>query len=327
MAPQPSNLIHVHFWGTSGSIPTSLPVQELEEKIIQALLRFPKTALPGYEEAQEFVRSLPFAIRGTYYGNSSCVEVKIPGAEYLLLDAGSGLRQAGLDIIRRPEYRDSSKIIHLFLSHLHWDHIQGFPFFAPAYFPETTIRIYGYHEDLERSFQNQQQIINFPVSLEAVPARLEFVTLAPGENLRLGPVEILGQLQAHPGSSYAYQLNAGGKRLVYATDGEYQEKELEHPETVLDFFARADLLIFDAQYTLLENMLDKMNWGHSNALTGIELATDAGVRKVAFTHHEPTYADSFKEEVLNRAMDYARLYRKDNPLEILLAFDGLEIEV
>jgi phosphoribosyl 1,2-cyclic phosphodiesterase len=322
-----SNLIKVHFWGTSGSIPTSLPVAELEEKIIQALLRAQKTDLAGYEEAKEFVRNLPFAIRGTYYGNSSCVEVKIPGTECLLLDAGSGLRQAGLDIIRRPEFRESPKIIHLLLSHLHWDHIQGFPFFAPAYFPDVTIRIYGYHENLERSFQNQQQITNFPVALEAVPARLEFVTLSPGEGLRIGPVDIRVRLQAHPGGSYAYQFNAWGKRVVYATDAEYQKKELEQPEPVHKFFDKADLLIFDAQYTLLENMLDKMNWGHSNALTGIELATEAGVKKVAFTHHEPTYADSFKEEVLRRAMEYVRLYRKGNPLEIMLAYDGLELEL
>lgn len=319
------NYIKVHFWGTSGSIPTSLPINELEEKIIQALLLARKTSITGYEEAKQFVSGLPFSVRGTYYGNSSCVELMIPEGEIIFLDAGSGLRQAGLDMLKRPEFRASSKIIHLFLSHLHWDHIQGFPFFTPAYLPEVTIRIYGFHDNLEKSFQDQQQEVHFPVPLNSLPARLEFIPLKPGEGIRIGPLEVQGRLQGHPGNSFAYQMNVQGKRVIYATDAEYQEAELKHPEAILEFFKQADLVIFDAQYTLVENLLDKMNWGHSNALVGIELATEARAKRIAFTHHEPANNDSFKGAVLTKALDYARLYQENNPLEILLAFDGLEI--
>jgi phosphoribosyl 1,2-cyclic phosphodiesterase len=319
--------IKVRFWGTSGSIPTALPIQELEEKIIQALLLSKDHSLTEYEEARQFVRTLPFLIRGTYYGNSSCVEVLNPDGPIIILDAGSGLRQAGLDIIKRPEFQKGDKTIHLFLSHLHWDHIQGFPFFTPAYFPNVTIRLYGFHPDLEKAFQNQQQDVHFPVPLQFLPARLEFITLQPGEPLRIGSVEVQGRPQNHPGHSFAYQINISGKRFVYASDAEYQKEELDHPKPILDFFHQADLVVFDAQYTLVENILDKMNWGHSNVLVGIELATDAQVKKIAFTHHEPTYNDSFKEAVLNKALEYTQLYRHGNSLEIVLAYDGLELEL
>lgn len=283
-------------------------------------------SLTDYEEARQFVEGLPFSVRGTYYGNSSCVELLIPDEEIIILDAGSGLRQAGLDIIRRPEFKKTSKTIHLFLSHLHWDHLQGFPFFRPAYLPGVTIRIYGYHEDLQKSFQNQQQDIHFPVSLNSLSAHLEFITLKPKERVRIGPVEIKGRLQNHPGKSFAYQLNVYGKRFVYASDAEYQKEELGNPKPIIDFFKKADLVIFDAQYTLVDSILKKMNWGHSNALVGIELATDAQAKKIALTHHEPTYNDSFRGAILTKALEYARLYQKENPLEILLAYDGLELD-
>jgi len=319
--------IRVRFWGTSGSIPTALPIRELEEKIIRALLLSKGRSLTEYEEARLFVQNLPFLIRGTFYGNSSCAELLIPDGPIILLDAGSGLRQAGLDIVKRPEFQKGSKTIHLFLSYLHWDHIQGFPFFTPAYFPDATIRIYGFHQDLEKAFQNQQQAVHFPVTLQSLPAKLEFITLPPGESLRIGSVEVQGRPQNHPGNSFAYRLNVSGKRFVYASDAEYQQEELDHPEAILDFFHQADLVVFDAQYTLVENIIDKMNWGHSNVLVGIELATDAQVKTIAFTHHEPTHNDSFKEAVLNKALQYAQLYRDDNPLKIVLAYDGLELEL
>lgn len=327
MNQKDSNTIRIHFWGASGSIPTCLPVNELEEKITQALFLAKEAHITDYEEANKFVKGLPFFVRGTYYGNSSCVEVILPEGETILLDAGSGLRLAGLDIVKRPGFASSSKTIHLFLSHLHWDHIQGFPFFPPAYIPGATVRIYGFHNDLEASFQVQQQPVNFPVPLNALPARLEFITLQPEEKVRIGSLEVVGRPQNHPGSSYAFQLNAHGKRIVYATDAEYQKEELDHPKPIIDFFQKADLVIFDAQYTLVENIMDKMHWGHSNALIGIEFATEAQVKKIVFTHHEPANNDSFKEAVLSKALDYAQLYLPSNPLEILLAYDGLVIDL
>ena len=145
----------VRFWGTRGSLPTPLRAEAVREKIIQAVLKANGRSFDSEDEAARFVdEEMNFAERGTYGGDSSCVEIEGAGDEFIVCDMGSGLRRLGIDSFRRMG-EGKPKVFNFFMSHLHWDHIKGFPFFGPAFVPGVTINVYGGHEEMETALRRQ----------------------------------------------------------------------------------------------------------------------------------------------------------------------------
>ena len=318
----------IHFWGTRGSLPAATAGPLIEVKLFRALKASRSHILADDAAIRAFIGNLPFAIRGSYGGNTSCVEIK-GQQEYVLCDAGTGLRDFGNHFMGTVYGKrdDSSGVFHLFISHLHWDHIQGFPFFTPAYMPGHQVRIYGFHPDLEQAFVNQQSPPSFPVPLKAMRADISFHILAPGQTYAIAGMSVTGIRQNHPGDSYGYCFVKDGKKVVYSTDAEHKEDADNEDYAFIGFFRDADLLIFDAQYNLWDAIDTKENWGHSSNLLGVELAVRSGARRLCLFHSEHTYDDDALEQFLEDAREYLRIYDESSPLEIHLAYDGLEIEI
>jgi phosphoribosyl 1,2-cyclic phosphodiesterase len=313
--------MRVHFWGTRGSLPSSLNAEKVREKIIKALKAAQGKIFANDSALEQFVdRELPFAVRGAYGGNSSCVEIR-GGDEYLLCDAGTGLRDFG-------QSADGARgVYNILLSHLHWDHIQGFPFFTPAYIPGNRINVYSYNHGMEQAFVLQQGPPFFPVPLHALGAEIAFHPLEHDKVYQIAGFKVRGMKQHHPGGSYGYRFEKDGRSVTYSTDAEHKKDAGNPAYAYLDFIRETDLLIFDAQYTLLDAIGDKENWGHSNNILAVELAIEGMVKHLCLFHHEHTYDDDVFDELLEDTRTYLRILAETSTLEITMACDGLEIEV
>ncbi|MCX7966470.1 MAG: MBL fold metallo-hydrolase [Syntrophorhabdaceae bacterium] len=314
----------VHFWGTRGSLPASFSQNHVMQKIVRAIKASSGHRFDDDHAIFEFVDRLPFSIKGCFGSNTSCIEI-LGGDDYIICDAGTGLRDLGNEVIKQAVKK--SHIFHIFISHLHWDHIQGFPFFLPAYMPDNTINIYGCHDYLEASFVTQQDFKNFPVPLKSMGSNISFTVLEPEKVYTIGGFNIKAFRQRHPGNSYGYRFEKDGKSIVYSTDSEHKGDVDNDRYPFLNFFKNADLLIFDAQYSFSEYILSKEDWGHSNNLIAVELSVRAGVKRLCIFHNEPTVEDAKLEEFLENTRRYLSLYAEHYPLCIDLAYDGLEIEI
>jgi phosphoribosyl 1,2-cyclic phosphodiesterase len=319
--------MYVHFWGTRGSLPVSLTAEAVRGKIRRALLECRKHGLKTDRDVEAFLETLPFSVRGTYGGNTPCVEIG-GGDETVLCDAGTGLRDFGNAFLRSGcGSGDHPATFHIFISHLHWDHIQGFPFFIPAYIPGNRIIVYGVHRDLRKHFTRQQETPFFPVPFRSLRGSIRFVTLQEDREYEIAGLKVKAIRQHHPGDSYGYSFSAGGKKVVFSTDAEHKGETDRNAETYISFIRDADLLVFDAQYTLLDAIDTKENWGHSSNLTGVELAVRAGVKRLCLFHTEHTYPDEMIEQFYQDTREYLKIHAGPHPLEILAAYDGLFLEL
>jgi phosphoribosyl 1,2-cyclic phosphodiesterase len=324
--------MRVRFWGTRGSLPVALGAAEVRRKVAESLLLAQGRRFAGLAEAEAYAATLPFATAQTYGGNSSCVELELaaPGSaahEYVLCDLGSGVRPFGNAVMARHGAK-TPNTFHVFMSHLHWDHIMGFPFFTPAYISGNHIRIYGCHPGLEAAFRRQQDPPSFPVNFDYLGATIEFVNLQPGQRYDIAGLRVTPKLQLHAGDSYGYRFERGGKVVVYSTDSEHKLDSAEETEAFVRFFFGADLVIFDAMYSLADAISVKEDWGHSSNMVGVELCQLAGARRLALFHHEPIFQDARISGIEAETRRLEALTRQDAPeLDICAAYDGLEIEV
>lgn len=326
----------VIFWGTQGSLPATMNAKTIREKVFMALQAAQGYKLGSTESINRFIdEELPFAVRGTYGTNTSCVQIDNPGGDTVILDAGSGLRDLGLKLVKSGKAREASTY-HIIMTHLHWDHLQGFPFFVPAFIPGNKIIIHAYHEQTEACFRQQMSGPYFPVDFDSLAADIRFEIREPEKPFEVAGIAVTSKQQNHPGTSYGYRLEKNGKVVVYSTDSEHKQDAYEEDYPFIDFFREADLLIFDAQYTMADATFTKANWGHSSNVMGVELAARARVKNLAIFHHEPTSSDGALEEFLFNTRMYRNIYHQESgkklgheryPENILLAYDGLELEI
>jgi phosphoribosyl 1,2-cyclic phosphodiesterase len=317
--------MNVYFWGSRGSLPVSLTAKHVRSKIAAAVKEAVHRNLQSNDDINSFIdENLPFSVRGSYGGNTSCMEIR-GGDEFVLCDAGTGLRDFGNHIMSTGA--GVKKVYNIFLSHTHWDHIQGFPFFIPAFIPGNRINIYSFHTEAKQVFQSQQNSLTFPVPIESMPAEKQFIILDPDREYDIAGFRVKGIKQNHPGDSYGYCFERQGKKIVYATDSEHKEDVWDAEQKVINFFRNADLLIFDAQYSFLESAHAKENWGHSSNLLGVELSVAADVRHLCLFHNEPLCDDESLDKFLQDTRNYLKIYSDNSPLTIDLAYDGLELDV
>ena len=269
---------------------------------------------------------MPFSVSGCYGGNTSCVEIAAETDAHFLCDAGSGLREFGAHILEKHGPAKPQRY-NLFMSHLHWDHIMGFPFFVPAFIPGNVIRIYGCHEDMRGAFHRQQSAPCFPVDLNALGATIEFVELAPRRDYDIDGVSVRAILQNHADDSYGYRFTRGETTVVYSTDNEHKFETLDPSYPFVRFYEGADLLIFDAMYSLAHAISIKEDWGHSSNMVAVELAQMAGVKHLVLFHHEPIHDDAMIEQILRETRRYAEITEPGTALTVSAAYDGLEIVV
>jgi phosphoribosyl 1,2-cyclic phosphodiesterase len=318
--------LRIRFWGTRGSLPVALTTAEIEQKIVASLLAAAGRSFGTRQEAQSFVeRELPFSISHTYGGNSSCVEIDAGSGEYILCDLGTGARPFGQHVLAQSKGAATPSTFHVFLSHLHWDHIMGFPFLVPAYLSGNRILIYGCHDAIEQAFRRQQAAPCFPVEFSQLAAKIEFITLQPGTRHRVAGLEVTPKLQLHSGDSYGYRFEHQGKVVVYSTDSEHKTDDAHSTREFVEFFRDADLVIFDAMYSLADTVSVKEDWGHSSNIVGVELCQLARAKHLCLFHHEPASSDAKIASVLEETVRLEKITREGHPLKVSSAYDGMEI--
>ncbi|HJX00495.1 MAG TPA: response regulator [Terriglobales bacterium] len=286
-------IFRVKFWGTRGSIAT-----------------------PG-----------PETIR--YGGNTACVEVRC-GGEIVIFDCGTGVRELGIALAK--EYAERNLEVHLFVSHTHWDHIQGFPFFQPAYRSGNRVNIYSLHSpdrSLEKLFTGQMDGNYFPVTLDDLMARLHFEELTG--DVRIGEMKISHMHLNHPGLALGFRMQSKGRSLVYMTDHEPYHKLLgdtQHTKKLddeIDAFAQSsDLFIREAQYTDQEYLV-KRGWGHSSSSDAVQSAMNAQAKRLVLFHHDPMHDD----QQIDSMVEFCRSQMKSNGMEIpvMAAADKLTLQI
>lgn len=311
-------------WGSRGSLPASYFGQRDSYKIREVLLKAIESNLTDPSQLDGFIEELPFHLKSGYGTNTSCVEI-IGGDEIIICDAGSGIRDLGNHLISLMP--NMPKVINILMSHLHWDHIQGFPFFIPAYLQGVTINIWGCHRTIEQTFIQQQEPPTFPVALKDMGSQINFLTLDVDQPFELGGIKICMIEQPHPGTSYGYRFEKDGKIAVYSTDAEHTEDSESKNYPFLRFFKDADVLIFDGQFSLADHLYTKQNWGHSSNLVGIELAVRAGVKKLCLFHSEPNFNDQDLSKFLSDSKRYLKIYDDQANLDVAICYDGMVIEL
>jgi ribonuclease BN (tRNA processing enzyme) len=180
---------------------------------------------------------------------------------------------------------------------------------------------------IEQAFRLQQSAPCFPVDFSRLGANIEFVQLNAGQSCEIAGFRVTPKLQRHTGDSYGYRFERDGKVIVYSTDSEHKLEDPAETDAFVEFFRNADLVIFDAMYSLLDAVSVKEDWGHSSNMVGVELAQMAGVRHLCMFHHEPAYDDERIESVLNDTRRFEQLTRGQQALKVSAAYDGMELEV
>lgn len=316
----------VRFWGTRGSIPVSLTAPDIRAKLVSALqgARDVDLRAPGAIDA--YVDGLGFDVAGTYGGHSSCVQIDAGGPEHIVLDLGTGVRALGQRMIERfgPAVPQT---YHVFLSHLHWDHIMGLPFFTPVYIRGNRIVVHSCHPHVEFALRRQQAEPSFPVRFEQFAADIVFDVMQPGQAVEIAGTTVRSLHQRHAGDSYGWRFERGGRAVVYSTDSEHRLEDEAERARFIAFFQDADVVVFDAMYSLAEAISVKADWGHSSNIVGVELCQAARARTLVLFHHEPAYSDAQIQQVLQETRRFEEITRDGPALQVLSAWDGLELSL
>ena len=321
--------MQIRFWGTRGSLPVAPHASTITDKVADALLQACGRTFTNKEEAAVFARDeLDFAVGQGYGGATSCVEVYVGEGAFVVCDMGSGLREFGLDTLRRLGEGTRPKEWHFFLSHLHWDHIMGFPFFVPAFVDGAKVIIHAGHADAEEALRRQQEEISFPVPFDWLKADIEFRTLETGQSYEIGSLTVSLIQQEHSHASYGYRFtDASGRSAVYSTDAEYKADKMDAESAMVEFMSGADLVVADTMYSLADSVSMKEDWGHSSNIVAVDLCHSAGAKRLALFHHEPTYSDADIRRMHTETIRYEELTRSGRELEVICSYDGMCVEL
>ena len=350
----------IKYWGVRGSIPTPLTDKQEKEKqcanFMDVIKRGGTSKLFGddadapdlAEKIMQFLNNQPKSLAGTYGGDTTCLEIQARDSPLIMIDAGSGARALGNVVLGRlfsesnlnpldsdPERK---RDLHLFLTHYHWDHIQGFPFFGPAFIPKdkkVNINFYGKENGKTRlsdALKGQQEYPLFPVGWKAMPCKKTYKELGriASTEIPVGEVVVKYAELDHPDKVLGYSIEIDGKKFVCATDTEH--RAIEDP-FLIELAKDADILYYDAQYTPEEYSgkegPSKVRWGHSTYEWGVKTALAANVDTVVLGHYEPARDDFGVEQLMERALEFKneclRLPENEGKsLNVMMAYQGLE---
>jgi len=236
-----------------------------------------------------------------YGGNTPCLELTAPDGTQVILDCGTGLRVLGSRwAARNPE-------THILVTHYHWDHIQGIPFFAPLYSESNRFHFYSFrskhlgHDSLQQVFETQMAMPYFPVDMSAMTAKKRFMEVSGGESFCIGENRITARHLNHPQGCLGFRIETPGGTIVYATDNEPGDAKLD--AELQQLAADADILINDAQYTPEQLAASRRGWGHSSWREGVKVARAAGAKTLVLFHHDPDSTDRMVDGLLHQARE------------------------
>ncbi|NOZ23342.1 MAG: MBL fold metallo-hydrolase [Planctomycetes bacterium] len=316
--------MRLRFWGVRGSIASPISNAALEAKLKALLKRAIQKNVQSEADLAKFWSSLPLHDRGTYGGNTSCITVH-DGDDFLVLDAGTGLRLFGKELSTGKEEID--KPIHILLSHFHWDHIGGFPFFGPAFQEGTRIVIHSPTNDAEKYFKVQQSSPFSPAEFAFLHAAIDFEISKGLDHKKIAGFHVSSLGMSHPGGSMAYRIEGNNGGIVYMTDTELADIGIQNIHEYSTFFNGATLAVVDTMYGLLETYTSKLRWGHSSVFPFIDIVRDTTIKTLVLFHHDPDLDDKDIEEMRERAQHYYEHNTPEGTMEIIAAYDGLELDV
>ncbi len=329
-------LIHmsltIKFWGVRGSLPSS-PSPENWQLNIEGVLR--DFFASGYREPSQiakFMEAKGVAQIGGYGTSTTCVEVSSARSR-IIIDGGSGIRSLSEQIMSGTRGRSRGPF-HILMTHFHWDHVIGLPFFTPHFVPGNTIHYYGVQADLENLIRGVFRKPYFPVPFEALQAKVNFHVLEPRKTTMIEDIAVTPYLLDHPDPCWGYRIEAGGKVYAHCVDTEGTRLTREEMGEDLPLYQNVDLMCFDAQYTFPE-LAEKANWGHSAAQVGLDIAFREGIKRTIFAHHDPGATSSHIQELKRQTSEYfdwrVRTASTNNEtlpkIEWDFAHEGLEVKL
>ena len=326
--------MRLKFWGTRGSIPAPLQPAQVEQKILATLQEAGRqdADLNDPETLKTLTAKLSKNITGsTIGGNTTCITIELEH-DLIIFDAGSGIRELGEQLMdKRSDFAQKYQFFagkghaYIFFTHTHWDHIQGFPFFKPIHVAGNVFDIYHIHDHVPTTLTQQMEQQFFPLPFNLINATLNFHKLAEGGQLNIACASITNIELKHPGRAYAFRIAADNAVMIVATDGEYKSLDYASTAKYCSFFANADILIFDAMFSVRESFV-KEDWGHSSALIGADIARESNVKHLYLFHHDPVASDAEIVQILHETKEYLG-QNGDIVPEVHIAQEGMELEL
>ncbi|MCL1833902.1 MAG: MBL fold metallo-hydrolase [Leptospirales bacterium] len=270
-----------------------------------------------------FIVNLPDELQYLCGGDTSCVSIRSDSGKLYIIDCGTGIRRLGI-LLMNEEFNEGKGELSIMITHNHWDHIQGLPFFKPIYISGNIINIYSPYKDQQDVLENQMLSPYFPARFQDTASTKKYHLI---EYPCVSPLQLEDDLFVsifplkHPQGNYAYKFMQNNKSFIFATDTEFTGAAVESSAEVKEFFKDADIVVLDSQYTLDEAFL-KADWGHTSYTMAVNCAASWNVKKLILGHHEPAYSDDVLNANYLLALEHAGLLSNVD-VEILLAREGM----
>lgn len=274
----------IKFWGVRGSLPSAPPPTDWTYHVEGVLRNFFSAGYRDPSQISRYIQSLEVPNVGGYGAATTCVEIQSAKGQ-IILDGGSGIRNLSERIMTGTTGRAKGPF-HIFMTHFHWDHVIGLPFFTPHFIPGCEVHYYAVQPELEKLIRGIFCRPYFPVPFEALKAKIFFHVMEPRKPVQLEDMTLTPYKLDHPDPCWGLKVEAGGKAYAHCVDTEGTRITREELGEDLPLYQNVDLMYFDAQYTLPE-LAEKANWGHSAAQVGLDIALREGIQKVLFAHHDP----------------------------------------
>ena len=324
--------MRIKLWGVRGSLPSPLTPAAVEQRLKETCEALVDAGIRDRDGVEKFLKQLPVHRSGGYGGNTPCIEVKA-GQQRIVVDGGSGIRSLGYELLQGPCGQGQGEV-HIMFTHFHWDHLMGLPFFAPIFIPGNRIHVYSVQPELREVFETVFRKPYFPVPLKDIGAKIEYHRLEPRQPKPFGDLTVTPYQLDHPDPCWGYRFEHGGKVYAHCVDTECKRVTREALGPDLPLYQGVDLMVFDAQYTLMET-IEKVNWGHAAAGLGLDIALREGVKRVLFMHHDPASSDekiATVETQTRRYYETARKALRDSKVPVHevewgFAREGLELEI
>lgn len=289
------------FWGVRGSLPSAPPPSEWLLNVEGLLRNFFVSGHRDISHVAKYISSLEVPQVGSYGLATTCVELTSARSR-LIIDGGSGVRNLSEKIMSGTMGRGKGPF-HIYMTHFHWDHIIGLPFFTPHFVPGMEIHYYAVHPELEQNIRSLFRKPFFPVPFEALQAKIHFHVLEPRKSIKIDDFTVTPYKLDHPDPCWGLKVEAGGKTYAHCVDTEGTRVTREDLGEDLPLYQNVDLMYFDAQYTFPE-LAEKANWGHSAAQVGLDIAFREGIKQVLFSHHDPGATTSQVLELKRQTKEY-----------------------